>query len=108
MSTSRFEVKAGLALSWAVVAGLHGSASADATAFVGVDVVSVEADKWTHPPFDAGIHDGMIWGRGAVDTKNLVASVAEASNTAIPVAAPGEAARPRKLVPSVDSACWLS
>jgi acetylornithine deacetylase/succinyl-diaminopimelate desuccinylase-like protein len=38
------------------------------------DVVSVEADKWTHPPFDAGIHDGMIWGRGAVDTKNLVAS----------------------------------
>ncbi|HEX5165405.1 MAG TPA: M20/M25/M40 family metallo-hydrolase [Thermomicrobiales bacterium] len=38
------------------------------------DVVSVEADKWTHPPFEAGIHDGMIWGRGAVDTKNLVAS----------------------------------
>jgi acetylornithine deacetylase/succinyl-diaminopimelate desuccinylase-like protein len=38
------------------------------------DVVSVEAEKWTHPPFDAGIHDGMIWGRGAVDTKNLVAS----------------------------------
>jgi acetylornithine deacetylase/succinyl-diaminopimelate desuccinylase-like protein len=38
------------------------------------DVVSVEADKWTHPPFEAGVHDGMIWGRGAVDTKNLVAS----------------------------------
>jgi acetylornithine deacetylase/succinyl-diaminopimelate desuccinylase-like protein len=38
------------------------------------DVVSVEADKWQHPPFEAGIHDGMIWGRGAVDTKNLVAS----------------------------------
>lgn len=38
------------------------------------DVVSVEADKWTHPPFNAEIHDGMIWGRGAVDTKNLVAS----------------------------------
>lgn len=38
------------------------------------DVVSVEADKWTHPPFAADIADGMIWGRGAVDTKNLVAS----------------------------------
>ncbi|MCO5177302.1 MAG: M20/M25/M40 family metallo-hydrolase [Thermomicrobiales bacterium] len=38
------------------------------------DVVSVEADKWQHPPFAADIVDGMIWGRGAVDTKNLVAS----------------------------------
>src|SRR5690606_17724727 len=38
------------------------------------DVVSVEEDKWQHPPFAAEIHDGMIWGRGAVDTKNLVAA----------------------------------
>ncbi|HUG14791.1 MAG TPA: M20/M25/M40 family metallo-hydrolase [Thermomicrobiales bacterium] len=38
------------------------------------DVVSVEADKWQHPPFAATVEDGMIWGRGAVDTKNLVAS----------------------------------
>lgn len=38
------------------------------------DVVSVEADKWQHPPFAADIEDGMIWGRGAVDTKNLVSS----------------------------------
>lgn len=38
------------------------------------DVVSVEADKWTHPPFAADIAGGMVWGRGAVDTKNLVAS----------------------------------
>lgn len=38
------------------------------------DVVSVEADKWQHAPFSAEIADGMIWGRGAVDTKNLVAS----------------------------------
>ncbi|MBA2454053.1 MAG: M20/M25/M40 family metallo-hydrolase [Chloroflexia bacterium] len=38
------------------------------------DVVSVEADKWTHGPFSGDIIDGMIWGRGAVDTKNLVAS----------------------------------
>lgn len=38
------------------------------------DVVSVEADKWTHGPFSGDLVDGMIWGRGAVDTKNLVAS----------------------------------
>jgi acetylornithine deacetylase/succinyl-diaminopimelate desuccinylase-like protein len=38
------------------------------------DVVSVEADKWQRPPFSADIAEGMIWGRGAVDTKNLVAS----------------------------------
>jgi acetylornithine deacetylase/succinyl-diaminopimelate desuccinylase-like protein len=38
------------------------------------DVVSVEADKWQHPPFSGLLEDGMIWGRGAVDTKNLVAS----------------------------------
>lgn len=38
------------------------------------DVVSVEADKWTHPPFAADLVDGWVWGRGAVDTKNLVAA----------------------------------
>ena len=36
------------------------------------DVVSVEEEHWTHPPFAGDIHDGMIWGRGAVDTKDLV------------------------------------
>ena len=43
MSTDRFGAWAWFALSWVVVAGLPGPASADATAFVGVDVVSVEA-----------------------------------------------------------------
>jgi acetylornithine deacetylase/succinyl-diaminopimelate desuccinylase-like protein len=38
------------------------------------DVVSVEADAWARPPFAAEIADDMIWGRGAVDTKNLVAA----------------------------------
>lgn len=37
------------------------------------DVVSVEPEKWTHDPFGAEIVDGQVWGRGAVDTKNLVA-----------------------------------
>src|SRR4051794_23169907 len=38
------------------------------------DVVSVEADAWARPPFAAEIADDMVWGRGAVDTKNLVAA----------------------------------
>jgi acetylornithine deacetylase/succinyl-diaminopimelate desuccinylase-like protein len=37
------------------------------------DVVSVEPEKWTHDPFSGDIANGQIWGRGAVDTKDLVA-----------------------------------
>ena len=37
-----------------------------------LDVVPVE-DGWTHPPFAAELHDGWLWGRGAVDMKNMAA-----------------------------------
>jgi acetylornithine deacetylase/succinyl-diaminopimelate desuccinylase-like protein len=38
------------------------------------DVVSVKSGAWSHAPFAADLADGMLWGRGAVDTKNLVAA----------------------------------
>jgi acetylornithine deacetylase/succinyl-diaminopimelate desuccinylase-like protein len=38
-----------------------------------VDVVPAEAARWSHPPFAAEIHDGFLYGRGAVDMKNIVA-----------------------------------
>ena len=37
------------------------------------DVVAVEADKWTQDPFGGNIVDGFIYGRGALDMKNMVA-----------------------------------
>ncbi len=36
-----------------------------------LDVVPVDAAEWTHPPFAAEIHDGILYGRGAVDMKNF-------------------------------------
>jgi acetylornithine deacetylase/succinyl-diaminopimelate desuccinylase-like protein len=38
-----------------------------------LDVVPAPADRWTHGPFDADVADGYVWGRGAVDMKNLLA-----------------------------------
>ena len=38
-----------------------------------VDVVAAEAGRWAHPPFAGEVHDGVIWGRGAVDMKHMVA-----------------------------------
>jgi acetylornithine deacetylase/succinyl-diaminopimelate desuccinylase-like protein len=38
-----------------------------------LDVVDADAARWTHPPFAGEIHDGWLWGRGAIDMKNMVA-----------------------------------
>jgi acetylornithine deacetylase/succinyl-diaminopimelate desuccinylase-like protein len=35
--------------------------------------VPASADRWTHDPFAADVADGYVWGRGAVDMKDLVA-----------------------------------
>lgn len=36
------------------------------------DVVAVEPEKWTHDPFSGDIADGFIYGRGALDMKQMV------------------------------------
>lgn len=46
-----------------------------------LDVVPVEEEHWDHDPFGAEIHDGYLYGRGAIDMKNMAAmslSVAQA------------------------------
>lgn len=42
------------------------------------DVVDVQPDAWTHPPFGGEIEDGYIWGRGALDDKNVLCAQLEA------------------------------
>jgi acetylornithine deacetylase/succinyl-diaminopimelate desuccinylase-like protein len=37
------------------------------------DVVPADAEQWTYPPFAGAEEDGFVWGRGAVDMKNMVA-----------------------------------
>lgn len=34
-----------------------------------LDVVPVEPEQWTHPPFAGEVADGFVWGRGAIDSK---------------------------------------
>ncbi|MGH2457027.1 MAG: M20/M25/M40 family metallo-hydrolase, partial [Candidatus Limnocylindria bacterium] len=38
-----------------------------------LDVVPVDGATWTRDPFGAELVDGMVWGRGAVDMKNMLA-----------------------------------
>ena len=38
-----------------------------------LDVVPADPEHWKHPPFAAEEAEGCIWGRGAIDMKNMVA-----------------------------------
>ncbi|MEO8639413.1 MAG: M20/M25/M40 family metallo-hydrolase, partial [Chloroflexota bacterium] len=38
-----------------------------------VDVVPVDVESWSHDPFGGELIDGVVWGRGAVDMKDMVA-----------------------------------
>ena len=43
-----------------------------------VDVVTTARQTWTHPPFEARLEDGYVWGRGALDMKAGVAMLVHA------------------------------
>ncbi|GAA3850535.1 M20/M25/M40 family metallo-hydrolase [Streptomyces coacervatus] len=60
-----------------VVARIEGTdPSADALLLHGhLDVVPARAEDWSVHPFSGEIHDGVVWGRGAVDMKNMDAMI---------------------------------
>lgn len=60
-----------------VVARIQGTdPSADALLVHGhLDVVPAEAADWTVHPFSGEVRDGVVWGRGAIDMKNMDAMV---------------------------------
>ncbi|MFF2501983.1 M20/M25/M40 family metallo-hydrolase [Streptomyces sp. NPDC058067] len=60
-----------------VVARIPGTdPSADALLVHGhLDVVPAEAADWSVHPFSGEIRDGVVWGRGAVDMKNMDAMI---------------------------------
>ena len=38
-----------------------------------LDVVEADPEFWRHPPFCGEVHEGCLWGRGAIDMKNMAA-----------------------------------
>ncbi len=57
-----------------LVARLRGDGSAPPLLLTShVDVVTAEPERWTHGPFSGDLHDGWVYGRGAVDMKGMTA-----------------------------------
>ena len=58
-----------------------------------LDVVEADASKWRHDPFGGEIHDGYVWGRGAIDMKHMAALSACTMRLLAEHVGPGKLAR---------------
>ncbi|MSO20216.1 MAG: M20/M25/M40 family metallo-hydrolase [Acidobacteria bacterium] len=59
-----------------LLARINGNGSKKPLLLMGhADVVGVEREKWTVPPFDGIIKDGYVYGRGAYDDKGGITSM---------------------------------
>lgn len=58
----------------ALIARIKGDGSARPLLLMAhMDVVGVEAEKWSVPPFGGEIREGFLYGRGAIDDKGMLA-----------------------------------
>jgi acetylornithine deacetylase/succinyl-diaminopimelate desuccinylase-like protein len=65
-----------------LVARLRGDADGPVLGYLShVDTVLADAGDWEHDPWGGEIHDGFLWGRGALDMKSQTAAEAVAIAT---------------------------
>jgi acetylornithine deacetylase/succinyl-diaminopimelate desuccinylase-like protein len=65
-----------------LVATLDGEGDGPVLCLLGhVDTVLADPSEWRHDPWSGEVHDGFLWGRGALDMKSQVAAEAVAGAT---------------------------